>query len=258
MDQSMKVPPSYAIASVDHALRIATMLQLEGSFSVTEVAGRLGVAPSTAHRLMQMLVYRDFAVQGNDRRYHAGPLLELARYSPSRVSALRTLALPHMQRLVDDVDESSNLAIRTDDTIRFVASVQCQQALRVGTREGMVFPAHRTTAGLLLLATLTNDELGVLYAEERYEGRLAERPDLRRLKTVLTKVRKAGFSLNLGMSERGIVAVGVPIEAPGEGPIAGLSVSLPSVRYDKNRLDELLRSLHATAAGIERDLALRP
>jgi len=255
VDKSRKVPPSYAIASVDHALRIATMLQLEGSFSVTEVAARIGVAPSTAHRLMQMLVYRDFAVQGADRRYHAGPLLELARYSPSHVSALRTLAVPRMQRLVDEVNDSSILAIRTDDTIRFIASVQCHQALRVGSREGMVFPAHQTTAGLLLLATLTGDELEALYAEDRYEGRLAERPDMRRLKTMLTKVRKSGFALNAGMSERGIVAVGVPIKDPDEGAIAGLSLSLPSVRYDKHRLDQLCRSLRATATRIERDLA---
>lgn len=30
---------------------------------------------------------------------------------------------------------------------------------RVGSREGMVFPAHRTTAGLVLLAEMDADEL---------------------------------------------------------------------------------------------------
>lgn len=70
--------PSYAIASVDNALRIATWLQLEGSLTVSEAAVRLAVAPSTAHRLLQMLVYRDFAVRDEGRAYRAGPVLELA------------------------------------------------------------------------------------------------------------------------------------------------------------------------------------
>lgn len=39
---------------------------------MTEAAAQLGVARSTAHRLLSMLVYRDFAVQGANRRYASG------------------------------------------------------------------------------------------------------------------------------------------------------------------------------------------
>ncbi|QPI53756.1 helix-turn-helix domain-containing protein [Streptomyces malaysiensis subsp. malaysiensis] len=103
----MKTPPTYAIASIDHALRLATMLQLEGSLRVAEAAERLGVAQSTANRLLQMLVYRDFAVQDETRVYRAGPVLELAAHSLSRTALLRSVALPHMRGLVDAVEESS-------------------------------------------------------------------------------------------------------------------------------------------------------
>ena len=131
----------------------------EGELTVTEVAARLGVARSTAHRLLAMLVYRDFAVQTENRAYRAGPVLELAAHSQSEASRLRAVALPHVAALVDVVDESANLMIRTGDTARFVASVECRQALRVGNREGMVFPAHRVTGGLVLLAELSQSEL---------------------------------------------------------------------------------------------------
>ena len=69
----MKNEPPYAITSVDHALRLALILQREGQLTVSEAAERLGVARSTAHRLLAMLVYRDFAEQGTDRRYRACP-----------------------------------------------------------------------------------------------------------------------------------------------------------------------------------------
>ncbi|MBM7090068.1 IclR family transcriptional regulator [Streptomyces sp. NPDC056956] len=254
MDKPLKTPPPYPIASVDHALRAATVLQMEGGATVSQIAERLGVARSTAHRLLAMLVYRDFAVQGEDRVYRAGPVLELAAHSQSFVSRLRAVALPHLQRVVDLLDETTNLIVRTGDTARFIASVECRQTLRVGSREGMVFPAHRTTAGLLLLADLTDEELDDVYAPERYTDRPGERPDLDRLRTELKRLRRNGSAVNRERSERGLVAVGVPVRDTGGRARAGLSVSMPSVRYDPQRLRSLVAVLDASARAVERDL----
>lgn len=227
----MKTPPPYAVTSVDHALRIATMLQLEGALTVAEIAERLGVARSTAHRLLQMLVYRDFAVQDEHRAYHAGPVLELAAHSRSRTAQLRAAALPHLHRLVDVLRESVNLSILTGDTARFIASVECDQALRVGSREGMVFPAEETTAGQVLLA----------------EDATGDRD--------LARIRRQGFAVNQGRSEKGVTAVGVPVRDADGVALAGLSVSMPSVRYDKAELPRIVATLRAAAADLEADLA---
>ncbi|MGW0882562.1 IclR family transcriptional regulator [Streptomyces sp. NPDC002671] len=255
MDKPLKTPPPYPITSVDHALRAATILQMEGGATVSQLAERLGVARSTAHRVLAMLVYRDFAVQGEDRVYRAGPVLELAVHSQSLVSRLRAAALPHLHRAVDVLDETTNLIVRTGDTARFIASVECRQALRVGSREGMVFPAHRTTAGLLLLADLSDEELEQVYAAERYRDRPADRPDLVRLRTELRRLRRNGFAVNRERSERGLVAVGVPVRGGDGAALAGLSVSMPSVRYNPHRLQSLVAALEVTAHAVERDLA---
>ena len=255
MNKPLKTPPPYAIASVDHALRVAVMLQLEDGLTVSEVAERLGVARSTAHRLLAMLVYRDFAVQDENHLYRAGPVLELAAHSQSRVSSLRAAALPHLRRLVDLLDETANLAIRTGDTVRFIASAECRQALRVGSREGMVFPAHRTTAGLLLLAELSESELAGVYAAERYHDRPAERPDLASLRAELLGIRRKGFAVNSERSERGLVAVGVVVRGTDGTAQAGLSVSMPSVRYDPRQLRSLVATLGAAGGVLEADLA---
>lgn len=248
-----KTPPPYAITSVDHALRAAAMLQLEGGLTVSQVATRLGVARSTAHRLLAMLVYRDFAVQDDDRTYRAGPVLELAVRSQSRVSALRAAALPHLRRLADLLDETASLTIRTGDTVRFVASVEGTQTLRVTSREGMVFPAHHTTAGLLLLAELDPAELDDIYAENRRHTE--ERPDLPALRTELARIRRSGFVVNKERSERGLTAVGVPVRADTGAAVAGLAVSMPSVRYDRHRLPTLVSTLRSAAHELETDLA---
>jgi DNA-binding IclR family transcriptional regulator len=231
------------------------MLQLEGGLTVSEVAERLRVARSTAHRLLAMLVYRDFAIRDDNHVYRAGPVLELAAHSQSWVSSLRAAALPHLQRLVVLLDETANLAIRTGDTTRFIASVECRQALRVGSREGMVFPAHRTTAGLLLLAELSTSELDGVYASERYRDRPGDRPDLASLRAELARIRRNGFVVNRERSERGLVAIGIAVHDTDGTVQAGLSVSMPSVRYHPHRLPSLVATLSSTARTLEAELA---
>jgi DNA-binding IclR family transcriptional regulator len=249
-----KERPPYSISSVDHALRLAAILQLEGGLTVTEAAERLNVARSTAHRLLAMLVYRDFAVQNEQREYHAGPVLEIAVHSKSEISRLRAVALAHMAIMVDDIDESLNLIIRTGDTARFIASVECTQQLRVGNREGMAFPAHLVTGGLVLLAQLSNDQVESLYSQERYTDRLDQRPDLGLLQRELLKIRKRGFAVTQGLAETGIVAIGVPVRNMAGEAIAGLSMSLPSVRFDPTGVPEWVAKLASAAAAIETDI----
>jgi DNA-binding IclR family transcriptional regulator len=256
MDRAQKQKPPYAIASVDHALRLAAALQLEGVLTVADAADRLGVARSTAHRLLQMLVYRDFAVQDPSKAYRAGPVLELAAHSGSHAARLREAAMPELYRLVATLQESANLAVRVGTSTRFIASAESPQSLRVGTREGMVFPAHRTTAGLLLLAELSPEVLHELYPEpgpDAGDG-LQRPPDLTKFARTLQLVRKQAFAVNQGASERGIVAVGVPVREPAGPVVAGLSVSLPSVRYERRRLPELVATLRQSAARIEQSL----
>lgn len=251
---SMKRRPAYAVGSVDHALRLAVVLQVEGPLTVSAAAERLGVARSTAHRLLQTLVYRDFAVQAEDRTYRAGPVLEISGRSASDAARLRAAALEPLRVLVDTVGETSNLSVRIGTTVRFLASVECDRALRVGSREGMVFPAHQVTGGLVLLAALSPERVGALYAADRFADRPGERPDLARLTSDLRSVRRTGVAINLERSERGLAAVGRAVLDREGDAVAALSVSMPRTRYRKERVAELVAALTVAAEGVTRGL----
>ena len=88
------------------------LLQLDGPVTVSAAAERLGVARSTAHRLLGMLVYRDFAVQGENRQYRAGPVLELATRAGSDLSGLRAAALGPVRRLVAALEATAKAISR--------------------------------------------------------------------------------------------------------------------------------------------------
>lgn len=250
----MKNRPPYAITSVDNALRLATVLQLEGPLTVSEAADRLGVARSTAHRLLGMLCYRDFAVQGDDRTYHAGPVLGPTHGSTQTAARIRAIALPYLQALTDAANETSNLTVLSGRLVRFLASVECTHVLRVGTREGMAFPAHRTSGGLAMLAEMTKAEVDDIVFDDQEDSDV-DAPSPAALRQQLTHVRNRGFAINNGRTEAGITAIGVAVVDQVGGGLAGVSLSMPSIRFSSERVPEFVAQLLDCKQHIERDLS---
>ncbi len=243
----MKNKPAYAIASVDSALLLATLLQQEGPLRVTDAAERLGVSVSTAHRLLGMLVYRDFAVQLPDRRYGAGPVLRGGTAPQAPAARLREVALPHLRHLVDTLGETANVMVLAGTEVRFVATVECGQVLRVGDRTGRSLPAHLASGGKALLATLDDEALAGALAD--VDGDTAAR-----LRRELGTVRRQGFAVNDQQTEAGLTAIGVAVPDPAGTVRAALSVAVPTARYAGGSLPAWVAALTAAAAGIARDL----
>jgi DNA-binding IclR family transcriptional regulator len=244
----VKNNPAYGIASVDSALLLATLLQQEGPLRVTDAAARLGVSVSTAHRLLGMLVYRDFAEQLPDRRYAPGPVLRRGPVQQASVATLRDVALPHLRRLVDAVGETANVMVLAGSDVRFVATVESDQVLRVGDRTGRALPAHLSSGGKAVLATLGDDELaGVL---EPLDDAVAAR-----LERELRTIRRRGFAVNDQETEAGLTAVGVAVPPAGAFSGAALSLAAPSARYSRDRLPIWAAALAEAAGAVARELS---
>lgn len=66
--------PLYPIESVDKALRLIRLLGGPPEIRLSDAARHLGVASSTAHRLLAMLLYRGLVRRDPDTKaYRAGP-----------------------------------------------------------------------------------------------------------------------------------------------------------------------------------------
>ncbi|MDQ4502880.1 IclR family transcriptional regulator [Sinomonas sp. ASV322] len=236
--------PAYAIESVDNALQLILLLHERDALRVNEAAERLGVAPSTAHRLLATLVYRGFALQDESRRYTAGPALRGATRQ-GRLQDVVAVAHPSLEELAAAVGETVNFVARFGTSVRFLASVESTQLLRVGERAGTVLPARLSSGGKAILATLDDQALHQLYTGRAAQlaGDQLGADDFRALQDELAVVRTRGYALNLGRTEPDIAAMGRAV-GPGRAWLA-VSISAPSSRADVLERPETVAALAA-------------
>src|SRR5690242_11849840 len=104
--------PAYAPGSADNALRLLQLLRDGGGLRLTDAARELGVAPSTAHRLLTTLVYRGFAIQDEKRCYHPGPAMGADPADRGWTREFTERSRPHLEVLSSLTGETANLVIR--------------------------------------------------------------------------------------------------------------------------------------------------
>lgn len=232
--QPVQQRPPYPLDSVDNALRLLQLLRDGGALRLTECAGELGVAPSTAHRLLSMLVYRGFAVRDDERRYVAGPALGAPVIDAPWVRGLRDGAADPMLDLSRDLDETVNLLIRVGSHVRFIATTEGPNVLHVGDRTGSVLSAAEASGGKALLALEPPERVRALFSGSTAElaGHSLEPAALERLERELDQARRHGYAVNKEETEPGVGAVGAAIVLPGGRSLAAISVAAPAARLD--------------------------
>src|ERR1700744_4563048 len=112
--------PQYPIESVDNALKLLLLLGEQPQIRLSEATRYLGVASSTAHRLLAMLTYRGFVRQDpTSKAYLPGPALTSVAFAIfGRIDVART-ATPIMRGLSDRLRESIHVGILDGSSVRF-------------------------------------------------------------------------------------------------------------------------------------------
>jgi DNA-binding IclR family transcriptional regulator len=246
--------PAYPVKSVDNALRLLDLLGERQQLSLGEAAAHLGVAKSTAHRLLAELLYRGFAVQDGHRAYRRGPRLAPTVPPNTTLRSLTTVARPYLHELRRSVNETVHMMVLEGNSVRFVDGVEDEHALRVGLRVGVLLPAHCTSGGKALLAELPPPVLHSFYPRDLPSAPGDAIRDLPSLQRHLASVRRRGYATNINESKRGMSAVGVCVRTSAGEAIAACAFSVPNARSSPARLRGLADVLQHAATQMSRDL----
>jgi IclR family transcriptional regulator, acetate operon repressor len=233
--------PRYAVESVDGALQLLQILRDEGELRVGDAARMLETSPSTAHRLLAMLVYRGFAVQDEGRMYLPGPGMSVPPVRSGWAREIRDLTRGRFEELVAEIGETANLMVRFGTTVRFIATFEADGASHVSDRRGQVLQARLASGGKALLANLNEAALTRLYRSEAAElsGDLMPERAFAAFQRELRGVRRRGYALNREATEPKVGAVGMALPSPAGASRVAFSIAVPVERFNQ-RLDSTL------------------
>jgi len=242
------------VQSVDRALTILELLARGGESSVTDIAAGLGVHKSTAFRLLATLETHRLVEQVNDRgRYRLGVgNLRLAGATTARLDVVSE-ARPVTRQLASDTGETVNITVLSDESALYLDQVAGNSALQSHNWVGQRIPLHATSNGKVLLSELSDAELAAALPDlPRFTAHTIT--SRRELVAQLAEVRRVGYAVAVDELEMGLTAAAAPIRSAHGDIIASMSISGPTFRLNRARLDDTVPMVVAAALEVSHRL----
>lgn len=240
---------SSEIAAVEKTFKVLeTMSQLERPATLKELSVACGFPKATLFRILQTLVKLGYVDQDHVGSRYA---LTLRMYDLGRGSGhedLRQAALPIMQSLHDQFDETVNLGVLEGLEILYIHYIETTHALRWQVRPGVRDPFHCTALGRAIVAHMSPERQEKLLQRIAVDPRTTPSPKSREdVERILAETRERGWAIDDEENEIGVVCFGVPIFDDGL-VVGGLSVSVVKGRLTPVIRDNLIAALLAHSA----------
>jgi DNA-binding IclR family transcriptional regulator len=259
LESQVCVPRGEAPTGTQSIRRTVDVLREIATYNLTgirlvDITNNLGLERSTAHRILQCLVYENLVREkqpGN--RYVLGPLAFELGLSAGKRFDVASIFEPYMKAIADDTGDVLFLSVRSDLAFIYTARVDGNfplkpSMLNVGHRRPLGFGA----AGAAMLSLLPDNEVSeILIHNERsllaYGGTTID--------VAFDRVRKArtnGYATHERRS-LGLKAIAVPIAEVNGRPAVVLSLSALASRMTEQHQRLLIESLqrHGAAAAAE-------
>jgi len=248
------------VAAIERCLSLLEELAVEAEpVELVELAHRVGLANSAAHRILSTLLARGWVIQDSTNQKYALSLrLSTLAFRNLDARAVSDVVQPVLNDLAARTHEYCRLAIDEGEDLVWVARAQGSTVgLRYDPDMGQEIVLHATANGKAWLATLPENEALRIVCARGFD---AVRPlgphaikNVDELRDHLDQTRARGYATAVDEGESGTVALAVPFRsnpAP-DAPVAGtISVAGPIQRIGPERYETLSGELHAAAEKI--------
>jgi IclR family acetate operon transcriptional repressor len=253
------------------AERCLDIIELLADGAVTlplgEIAERLELPKSGAHRLLATLVDLGWAEQDPDTSYYRLTMrLAVLGQRFYAATGVPDICQPILDRLARQCGEFARLSVVDGDSLVWVAQAQ-------GARSGLLYqptlntnvvPLHTTATGKAWLATLPVDVAMKVVLKAGINSNPRTGPNAVKDVGVLMREVKAtakrGYGIAVNEAEPGVSAIAAAIVPEAGGVAVGtVSIAGPSARMTDGRLEEVAAGLVVpTAAELAKIWPARP
>ena len=238
---------------LDRALAILDTLAKEPeNVSLMELAAKLQLHKSTAHRLLMILErHRMVEREPQAGRYRLGlRLFELGALAIARFN-IRDCARPHLERVLFETEETVHLCVLDSGEVLYVDKVEPTRSVRMASKIGRLSPAHCSAVGKAMLAHLSEREVDEILKQHglpRMTAKTIVTPA--DLKAELKAVRERGYAIDNEEAEDGVRCVGAAVLGNNGRPLGAISTSAPSFRLTMERVPAVADSVCRAARAI--------
>lgn len=235
--------------SVSAALDLLDCFRDATTLGVTDLARRLGVGKSSAHRLLTSLCDRGYAVRDPATgRYQLGlHLYELGQLAVTRVQ-VRQRAMPILEALRQRTGFTIHLAVPQAADVIYVERLHALGRFPQMADVTYCLPAHLTSSGKAIAAFNP-----LVAAARRNAGfpvwTTASVRDAASWDAALDEVRRRGFAVSEGEVIPGVTSVAAPVRDRTGRADAAVSV-VATTEELRNRIDSTGRLVMAAATQI--------
>lgn len=256
----------FSLNSAERCLAIVELLvEHPEGLPLTTISASLELPASATHRLLGVLVGKGYVKQDEVSN----------RYAPSMTVAalgLRLLSRYHVpdvcQPVLEDLAAKSGELVRLSfleqDRLIWIAKAQGSRSnLRYDPIAGHDVPLQVTAMGKAWLATMPEEEAVALVVRKGFAPHLTGPRAIKtetELRRDLALTRERGYGMVEEEAEAGVSAIAVVVRDglhAGAPAVAALSVAGPSVRLNRDRLEELVPLLQGAAETLSRLWAVR-
>jgi IclR family acetate operon transcriptional repressor len=238
----------YVIPNLRNACRILKLLgrQPDG-LKAADLARALQIPVTSTLRIMATL-HLEGLVRKDNGRFELGPVLIQLGNASLAGTEIRELALPVLERLTADTDETSHLAIPCDTRALIVAVQDSPHPLRAASRPGFLAELHCSSTGKIFLTYVYREQLAEIVAESRPQARTPHTlTTVAALKSEIEATRQRGFSLDNEEFHPGVRCLAAPVFASDGSVVAAVGITASTMRFTKARIPEMAARVQAAA-----------
>jgi IclR family transcriptional regulator, acetate operon repressor len=248
------------VQSLTRGLSILEALgKAEGGLTLTDIAHRVALAPSTAHRLLSTLEKMGYVYQAGDLAlWYVG--LQAFAVGTTFLSNRDFVAQshPYMRRLMEQSGETANLGILDGTEAVFIDQVQCREMMRTIVKLGSRVPLHASGVGKAIFASLPDEQIDAILKVKglpRITDNTITSPET--MWASVRVIRQRGWSFDDEEHAVGTRCVASPIYDEHADALGAISLAGPSSRLPDPRIKQLGPLVAHTAEEITRKLGGR-
>jgi IclR family KDG regulon transcriptional repressor len=254
-----RLPVAQLIQVLQRAMRVLSSFDHgHPEMGVAQLARKLDLPKPTVYRILATLESGGFIQQNPDTgKYHLGFQAAVLGLLALQQVSMRSEALPFLQRLLDECQETVDLAVFDAGEMVYLEVLESPQPVKIAAKAGRRLPAYCTASGKAYLAYASEEDVAMVLAQEMEAYTSNTIVDRERFMEDLHLTRERGYAISGEEFEEGIKAVAASVMDSSKQVVAVIAIAGPAYRLPPERVAELGEAAKRTAQELSHRLGAR-